>query len=220
MSIGKAVERKDALAKVSGRAKFTEDFAVKGLKHAVYMRSTIAHGRVTAIDTQKAREIPGVRAIFTYDDVPQNLFATAGHPYAMDRAAADVADRLLLTQNIRLEGDEIAIVVADSELVARQAVAQVEVEYEKYDALVTPEAILAPDARKIHPGGNTVGAHSYEVGGEVKVAEKEAEIVLEGGILHRHGATLPSGKSYRLCIYGGQRQYRYCFIDSNSPYRS
>jgi len=180
MSIGKAVERKDALAKVSGRAKFTEDFAVKGLKHAVYVRSTIAHGRVTAIDTQKARKIPGVRAIFTYEDVPQNLFATAGHPYAMDRAAADVADRLLLTRNVRLEGDEIAIVVADTELIARQAAALVEVEYETYTVLVTPEAVLSADARKIHPGGNIVGAHSYEVGGEIKVAEKEAEIVLEG----------------------------------------
>ncbi|MCF6265687.1 MAG: xanthine dehydrogenase molybdenum-binding subunit XdhA [Desulfuromusa sp.] len=180
MSVGIAVERKDALAKVSGRAKFTEDFSVKGLKHAVYVRSTIAHGRVIKIDTQKAREIEGVRAIFTYEDVPKNLFATAGHPYAIDRAAADVADRLMLTQDIRLEGDEIAIVVADTELIAHRAAAQVEVEYEPYAALVTPEAILAPDARKIHPGGNVVGAHSYEVGGEIKTAEKEAEIVLEG----------------------------------------
>jgi xanthine dehydrogenase molybdenum-binding subunit len=180
MSIGKAVERKDALAKVSGRAKFTEDFAVKGLKHAVYVRSTIAHGQVTAIDTKKARAFDGVRAIFTYEDVPKNLFATAGHPYAMDRAAADVADRLLLTRNVRLEGDEIAIVVADTELIARQAAALVEVEYETYTVLVTPDAVLAPNARKIHPDGNIVGAHSYEVGGKIKVAEKEAEIVLEG----------------------------------------
>ncbi len=180
MSIGKAVERKDALAKVSGRAKFTEDFAVKGLKHAVYVRSTIVHGRVVAINTEKARALAGVRKIFTCEDVPANVFATAGHPYALDRAAADVADRLLLTRDIRLEGDEIAIVVADTELIARQAAALVEVEYENYEVLVTPEAVLAPGARKIHPDGNIVGAHSYEVGGEIKAAEKEAEVVCKG----------------------------------------
>jgi xanthine dehydrogenase molybdenum-binding subunit len=180
MSVGIPVERKDALAKVCGRAKFTEDFAPKGLKHAVYVRSTIAHGRVTSIDASKAQALPGVRAIFTYEDVPDILFATAGHPYAIDRASADVADRLLLTGDVRMEGDEVAIVVADSELIARQAAHLVEVEYEKYEALITPDAVLAPGARKIHPSGNIVGAHSYEVGGTVAEAEKTADIVMQG----------------------------------------
>ena len=66
MAVGISTERKDALAKVSGRAKYTEDFAVKGMKHAVYVRSTIAHGRVVRINAEKAQALPGVRAVFTY----------------------------------------------------------------------------------------------------------------------------------------------------------
>jgi len=180
MAVGLSTERKDALAKVSGRAKYTEDFAVRGMKHAVYVRSTIAHGRVVRISTEAARAMPGVRGVFTYEDVPQIKFATAGHPYAMDRAARDVEDRLLLTRDIRLEGDEIAVVVADSELVARRAARLVEVEYETYPTLVTPEAVLAEEALRLHPDGNIVGEHCYEVGGEVQLAEQEAALVLDG----------------------------------------
>ena len=179
MAVGISTERKDALAKVSGRAKYTEDFAVKGMKHAVYVRSTIAHGRVVRINAEKAQALPGVRAVFTYADVPQIKFATAGHPYALDRAARDVEDRLLLTRDVRLEGDEVAVVVADSELIARRAARLVEVEYESYPPLVTPEAVLAAGARNIHPDGNIVGAHCYEVGGDVRQAEEEATTVLE-----------------------------------------
>ncbi|MGD9090234.1 MAG: aldehyde oxidase, partial [Desulfobacterales bacterium] len=86
MAIGKSVKRVDAVAKVTGRARFTDDFYMPGMLVAKYLRSTIAHGRVKTMDTRKARQYPGVEAVFTYDDVPKTKFATAGHPYALDAA--------------------------------------------------------------------------------------------------------------------------------------
>jgi len=179
MAVGQGKRRLDAVAKVTGRAKFTEDFKMHGLKHAVYFRSSIAHGIVKNINVEKAKNYPGVVAVFTYEDVPEIYFATAGHPYTTDITHQDKKDRLLLHKHVRYEGDEIAIVVADTELIARKAIDLIEVEYEKLDVLVTHDKVLAKDAEKIHSDGNIIGEHSFEVGGKIKDAEKESDIVVE-----------------------------------------
>ncbi|MBW2408739.1 MAG: xanthine dehydrogenase molybdenum-binding subunit XdhA, partial [Deltaproteobacteria bacterium] len=121
MAIGKNVKRVDAVAKVTGRARYTDDFFMPGMLIAKYLRSTIAHGRVTKIDTGEAERVPGVEAVFTYADVPQTKFATAGHPYSLDPEHKDVEDRQLLTGNVRYWGDEIAIVVAENDIALQEA---------------------------------------------------------------------------------------------------
>jgi xanthine dehydrogenase molybdenum-binding subunit len=179
MSVGKPIKRLDAAAKVAGRARYTEDFKVFGMKHAVYVRSSIAHGIVKKIDCTKAREIQGVRAIFTYKDIPDIFFATAGHPFSLDPAHKDKEDRKLLTKHVRYQGDEIAIVVADTELIARKAARLFEVEYENLDVLLTPENILSDKHKPIHDDGNIVGAHEFLVGGDMKDAEKNSAYLAE-----------------------------------------
>ncbi len=179
MSIGKPIERLDAVAKVTGRARYTEDFTLQGMKHAVYVRSTIAHGVVKSLNLEEASMLPGVRAIFTYEDVPDTLFATAGHPYSTDPNHRDPYDRNLLTKHVRYEGDEIAIIVADTELIARKAARLVKVEYDELPVLNTPERILADEAEQIHPTGNIVGAHEFVVGGDMKEAIDSSEYTLE-----------------------------------------
>jgi len=181
MAIGKSVNRVDAIAKVTGRARYTDDFFRPDMLQAKFFRSTIAHGVVKSIDISKAVAVPGVEAVFTFDDVPQKLFATAGHPYSLDPNHQDIEDRLLLTQYIRYWGDEIAVVVAESELIANEALSLIEVEYETYEPLITAEQILAPDAREIHPGSkNCAGEHSFECGGKLEEAFASADEVFEG----------------------------------------
>ncbi|PLX70470.1 MAG: xanthine dehydrogenase molybdenum-binding subunit XdhA [Denitrovibrio sp.] len=179
MAVGKSVERLDAVAKATGRARYTEDFTLSGMKHAVYVRSTIAHGIVTGINTEKAGALPGVRAIFTYEDVPDIRFSTAGHPYSDDPSHRDPYDRHLLTKHVRFEGDEIAIVVADSELIARKAAKLVEVTYDELAVLNTPENILAENAPQIHPEGNLTGEHEFSVGGDMSEAVKASAHLTE-----------------------------------------
>jgi xanthine dehydrogenase molybdenum-binding subunit len=180
MAIGKSVKRVDAVAKVTGRARYTDDFFIPGMLVAKYLRSTIAHGRVKKIDSRKAKRLPGVEAVFTYADVPRTQFATAGHPYSLDPAHRDVEDRLLLTQNVRYWGDEIAIVVAENNLVLQAALKLIEVEYETYAPLVTPQASLAKGAREIHAGSkNVIGESQYAVGGKIEDALAGADVVLE-----------------------------------------
>ena len=181
MAIGKSVPRVDAVAKVTGRARYTDDFFMPGMLVAKYLRSTIAHGRVTHIDVGRARRLPGVEAVFTYADVPRNLFATAGHPYVLDPAHKDVADRLLLTDHVRYWGDEIAVVVAENDIVVQEALALIDVTYAEYTPLVTPDAALTNGADEIHAGSkNIIGESKYAVGGAVDTALGDADVVLEG----------------------------------------
>jgi xanthine dehydrogenase molybdenum-binding subunit len=181
MTIGKSINRVDAVAKVTGRARYTDDFYRPDMLVARYFRSTIAHGKVLSINVEKAAALPGVEAIFTYADVPQIKFAPAGHPYALDRARADVADMLMLDRHIRYMGDEIAIVVAEDDLTADQALKLIEVEYENYLPLITPEQILAADAREIHAGSsNTMGEHRFQCGGDLEEAFSRADTIHEG----------------------------------------
>ena len=71
MAIGKSVKRVDAVAKVTGRARYTDDFSIPGMLVAKYLRSTIAHGRVKRIDSSKAKRLAGVEAVYSYEAVPQ-----------------------------------------------------------------------------------------------------------------------------------------------------
>lgn len=179
MAIGKSVIRTDAQAKVTGRAEYTEDMQRAGMLAAKYFRAEISHGRVISIDTSKAEAIEGVEAVFTFKDVPENVFATAGHPYSLDPSHKDVEDRLLLSGDIRYLGDEIAVVVARNELIAKQALKEIEVVLEEYEPLIHPEQILDEKARQIHSGSsNVVGQHSYSCGGDVDEAFAEADYTL------------------------------------------
>lgn len=181
MVIGKSVTRTDAVAKVTGRAEYTEDMQRPGTLVAKYFRSGISAGRVQSIDISKAAQVEGVEAVFTFQDVPQNVFATAGHPFSLDPHHKDVEDRLLLTGDIRCPGDEVAIVVARDGLAAEEALKEIEVTYEEYKPLLDPADILDENARRIHKGSsNVVGNHSYSCGGDVDRGFKEADHVLEG----------------------------------------
>lgn len=181
MAVGKKVNRIDAVAKVTGRAEYTEDFYKPDMLFAKYFRSEVAHGRVEEIFVEKARQLKGVEAVFTYEDVPQNKFATAGHPFSLDPGHEDVKDRLILTRDIRFMGDEIAIVVAHDEVIAQEALKLIEVKVEEYKPLIHPDDILKKDARQIHKGSsNVVGEHEYTIGGDVDAAMEKADFVIDG----------------------------------------
>lgn len=181
MAIGKSVRRVDAVAKVTGRARYTDDFFRPGMLTAKYLRSTIASGRVTDIDIDKAKRLSGVAAVFTYEDVPQNKYATAGHPYSLDPSHKDVEDRLLLTRQVRYWGDEIAIVVAENELILQSALKLIDVTYEENQPLLTVEDSLAEGTREIHAGSkNLIGESGYTVGGKIEDVLAQSQTVLDG----------------------------------------
>jgi len=178
-SIGKSILRVDSLAKVKGSAKYADDFFEREMLTAKIFRSTIANGWVKNIDVEKAKALPGVAAVVTYEDVPKHTFPTAGHPYHKDPKHQDLADRNILTQRVRLYGDEIAAVVARDEITAQKALTLIKVEYEEYPPILTGEEALKEGSREIHQGTkNIVGQSGYEWG-NLEEAFGEADFIFE-----------------------------------------
>ncbi|MCI8884355.1 MAG: xanthine dehydrogenase molybdenum-binding subunit XdhA [Dorea sp.] len=151
MYVGKKVTRVDAYDKVIGRTKYTDDLCDKSAYIARVVHSTIAHGRVVSIDTSEAEKIPGVVKVFTCFDLKEkHYFPTAGHPWSTDPGHQDVADRLVLTEEVRFYGDDIAAVVAEDEVSAAQAVRAVKVEYEEYPFVLDVQEAMKDGAPQIH----------------------------------------------------------------------
>lgn len=99
---------------------------------------------------KKAQEIEGVVKIITRFDVPKNYFPTAGHPWSLDENHQDIADRLLLTDRVLYYGDDVAVVVAKTELVAKQAADAIKITYEEYDFVLDPIEAMEDGASWLH----------------------------------------------------------------------
>ncbi len=151
MYVGKKVTRVDAYDKVIGRTKYTDDRCDKSAYIAQVLHSTIAHGRVVSIDTSEAEKIPGVVKVFTCFDLKEkHYFPTAGHPWSTDPGHQDVADRLVLTEEVRFYGDDIAAVVAEDEVAAAQAIRAIKVEYEEYPFVLDVQEAMKDGAPQLH----------------------------------------------------------------------
>ena len=182
MSIGQSVKRVDALDKVTGRAKYTDDLADKGALVAKILHATIAHGQVKSMDVSAAQAIPGVVKVVTCFDVPPYKFPTAGHPWSTDPAHQDVADRLLLTKHIRFYGDDIAAVVAEDEVAAQQALRAIKVEYEAFPFVLDVQEAMKPEAPQLHEEypGNILNHTSIRLGNYAEAIKEPGLIKVEG----------------------------------------
>ena len=182
MSVGQSLKRLDGEAKLTGRARYTDDFQIPGMRTAKYLRSPIAHGRVTHIDTSRAKALEGVDGVFTFEDVPDTLFSTAGHPHIFNPAMQDVTDRRLLTGHVRYVGDEIAVVVAVDELTAQKALSLIQVDYEKLPVVVRSEDALDPEAPRLHAAfpGNLVKSVRMKAGDDPDKAMAQSRHRFQG----------------------------------------
>jgi xanthine dehydrogenase molybdenum-binding subunit len=181
--IGQRITKLDAPEKASGRTRYLHDIDLPGQLHGAILRSSRVHARIVRIDTTRARAMPGVHAVLTAADVPDQ------------RPIGVAKDHLPLKRDrVRSLRDEIAAVAADSDAIARAAVAAIEVEYEDLPVLADAQAALAPDAPLIHPpiDGAQPGAPVGVAGradnvamrfdyahGDVAAGEAESEVVVE-----------------------------------------
>ncbi len=136
--IGTDIPRKDGVEKVTGSAKYIEDLHFAPMLYAKVKKSPIPHGLIKRIDTSKAQQLPGVRAVVTGKDFPHR----AGL-YLMDRTYYAV-------DKVRYWGEPVAAVAAVSEEIATRAVELIEVEYEELPGVFDPREALKPDAPLVH----------------------------------------------------------------------
>lgn len=130
--IGKIVEKLDSKAIVTGKAIYTDDIAEKDALIVKILRSPYPFAKIKNIDISRALKLNGVELILTYKDVPKTRFTLAGQSYP----EPSPLDMLILDEYIRYVGDAVAIIAADTEETAYNAMKRIRVEYERYEAVI------------------------------------------------------------------------------------
>jgi carbon-monoxide dehydrogenase large subunit len=125
---------------LTGKGTFIANLRVPGLRHAAFVRSSMAHARLTSVDVSEARRAPGVTTVLTAEDLGIEPF----HGFMV--LNAHCARPPLATDKVRFVGEPIALVIAETAAQAEDAAELVIVDYDPLDAVVDPEAALDADA--------------------------------------------------------------------------
>ncbi len=176
--IGHPVPRIDALAKVTGQALFPGDLSMPGMLHMKILFAGRPHARIVQLDTSRAETYPGVVTVFTAKDVPINEYGLQQPDQPVlcdpgsDRPGANV---------VRFVGDQIALVVAETEKAAAQARDLIVAEFEDLPVVTDPVAAMQPGAPLIHPerSDSNVCVHYKIRKGDVAAGFTQANVVIE-----------------------------------------
>lgn len=176
--VGRSVARIDALAKVTGQALFPGDVNLPGQVHMKILFANRPHAVIKRINTSRAEALQGVLAVFTARDVPVNEYGLimpdqpvlcgpgSGKPYA---------------ERVRFVGDQVALVVAETEEIAAEARTLIEVDYQDLPVVTDIEQAMQPQAQLLHPEqGSNVFCHYLIRKGEVDEAFRRCEVIIEG----------------------------------------
>lgn len=150
--VGKPVDRRDAVQKVTGRALHVGNMEPPGLLHVAVLRSPHPHARIVRIDKSRAETSPGVAAVLTGADIAAMPGITPYHGPAF-------ADQpVLAIDRVRHEGEQVVAVAAESRRAAEEALELVEVEYEPLPVVLDVLDAIRPDAPIIHEEVRPSGA--------------------------------------------------------------
>jgi CO/xanthine dehydrogenase Mo-binding subunit len=146
-AVGARLPRYDGVGHVTGRTRFVDDVRIPGTLWAKALRSPHPHAGITHLDTSRAEQHPGVRAVITHEDVPRNVY---GH---LEALGVPADEPLLAEGDVRYKGQPIAVVAAEDEATALAAVDLIEIEFEEREPLLDIRKAFDPDSRPFHQWG-------------------------------------------------------------------
>ena len=180
---GRAMKRVEDPRLIKGIATYVDDLKIPGVLHAEFVRSQHANAKIRSIKTDTAKKLPGVVGIFTGADVNDKVGTI---PCASPIPGGKSPDHTVLAgARVYFVGHPVAVVVAETRTIARDAIDLIEVDYEPLPAVIDPEKALEKDSPLTHPELGTNVAFTWSLpGGDVDGAFKEADSVLKLRIVH------------------------------------
>ena len=148
-AVGQPIRKKDAMALVTGKPVFMDDLAPKDCLIVKVLRSPHANAIVKSVKKDVAKRVPGIEDVYTWEDVPQERFTTAGQTYP----EFSPYDRLILDRHVRYVGDLVAIVAGENEACVDKALKMLKVEYEVLPAVLDFHMAKDGDVL-VHPEDN------------------------------------------------------------------
>lgn len=184
--VGTGTSRVDGPKLVTGSPAYTDDFERRGMLYGKLVLSPHAHAIIKRIDVSKARALPGVHAVLTYQDIPRVTYTTAGQSWP----EPSPHDMRSLDYKVRYVGDRVAAIAAESPEIAEEAARLIEVEYEVLPAVLdlrdamkegAPVIHDEPDAKGfgVYDPSRNLAARLHEEVGDVDKAFAEADYVFE-----------------------------------------
>ncbi len=180
--LGTSVRRVEDLELITGASTYVGNLALPGLAHLAFVRSPLAHARITAIDTAAAAAAPGVLAVYTAAD----LDLPAHHGLMVINP--ELPRPPLATDRVRFVGEAVAVVVAETKAAAVDAAELVEVDYDPLPAVVDPEAALEPGAPTQFEGRTNLAAGVRSAGADPLAG---AEVVVRARMVNQRLAVMP-----------------------------
>ena len=193
--IGQPLPKIDAWAKVTGDTKYADDLVLPRMAFAKLLRSSFPHALITRIDTTRARQLPGVYAVITGDDLPPVKFGIL--PVSQDEEA-------LCRAKVRMVGDALAAVAAVDEETAERATELIEVDYQPLRALMSIEESLAHPEVRIQEYGDGPNVHKNVAlqFGDVETAFAAAALVREDVFFFEGNTHLPMEQHAAVAHFG------------------
>lgn len=198
--IGQAVKRREDPALVTGKGKYTDDFDLPGMTHAVIVRSPYAHAKINGIDASAALALPGVLAVYTGADIVKSEFGGVVPVGWLLPNLKTPEHPILATDTVRHVGDGVAVVVAEDRYLARDAADLVEVDYEPFDAVTDPAAALEDGAPLVHADVPGNLAFDWELGDAAAVDAAFENATHVAALDLRNNRLIPHAVEPRACL--------------------
>jgi len=181
---GRAMKRVEDPRLLKGDATYVDDLQLAGVVHAQFVRSPHANANLKSINTEAAKKLPGVIGVFTGADINEKAGTIpCASPLPGGKSPVHT---VLAGSRVYFVGHPVAVVVAKTRAIARDALELIEVDYEPVPAVVDAEKALEQDSPLTHPELGTNVAFTWGLaGGDLEAAFKEADRVLKLRILHQ-----------------------------------
>src|SRR5215472_5745831 len=148
--VGTRPIRPDGVPKVTGKAQYGADLNMPGMLVGAILRSPHAHAKIRSIDTSKARALPGVKAVVTAADFPEQKFEYLG-PERIAQNFWHMTRNIMAREKVLYEGHAVAAVAAISKAIADQALSMIEIDYEVLPHVIDVDEAMKPDAPLLFP---------------------------------------------------------------------